>query len=402
MAIIGTTRRYVCTCAILLGCFLPIAGCQTSDKDSSAPPPTPNNHLVGPMPDGMSGVIDSNRDGAVDGEIIDGTLPAAGAFVDGRSNARVELPFTIDFETPRLNAPNQVINPYVDATTGVRFTSPPQGGHHPVVGLVRDYGTSSCALVDGDQKLASGLGSIVGFSGFDIVGTFPHVLRPPTVFFVEVQAGTNVRGVLRLIDSSGQVVAFATRRVQPPLGTCGFPGLARGRTIVKIWTDRAVARVRIGVNRAGIVFAIDDFSYAFSPALDVIPGACPNILDPVGRGLMSVALLGGASFDVHEVDPATVTLEACVPKRISIGDVSSATGDSGECGCEKGDRDGFDDLCLEFRAQDIVDVLGTVEGVYTLALRGALKDGTPFVSMDCIQLSGPPASTRGGLVRPSD
>ena len=50
-----------------------------------------------------------------------------------------------------------------------------------------------------------------------------------------------------------------------------------------------------------------------NPALDIRPGACPNRLIRASLGVLPVALLGTANFDVTEVDQSTLTLTRALP-----------------------------------------------------------------------------------------
>jgi hypothetical protein len=57
-------------------------------------------------------------------------------------------------------------------------------------------------------------------------------------------------------------------------------------------------------------------------ALDIKPGSCPNPLNTVSRGVLPVAILGAADFDVTQIDLSTIQLEGVPPLRSSLEDVS--------------------------------------------------------------------------------
>ena len=63
------------------------------------------------------------------------------------------------------------------------------------------------------------------------------------------------------------------------------------------------------------------------------------------------------------------------------------------CDCDFGEPDGFDDLTLKFRSQELVAALelGMLMGDehVELVVSGVLLDGTPFVGSDCIRLVPP-------------
>ena len=69
--------------------------------------------------------------------------------------AAMDLVNQIDFENPPLNgSPRQVINPYVDPSSGVIFTAELNYAGNGVVGLVKNSHTSACVdPKNDDQKL---------------------------------------------------------------------------------------------------------------------------------------------------------------------------------------------------------------------------------------------------------
>ena len=57
--------------------------------------------------------------------------------------------------------------------------------------------------------------------------------------------------------------------------------------------------------------------------IDIKPQSCPNPLNVKKKGVLPVAILGTADFDVNEVDPATVELEGVAPLRWDWEDVAT-------------------------------------------------------------------------------
>jgi hypothetical protein len=98
-------------------------------------------------------------------------------------------------------------------------------------------------------------------------------------------------------------------------------------------------------------------------AVDNHPQSCPNPLNVRSQGVLPVAILGTSTFDVTQVDVATVQLKG-VPLLLSaLEDVATpfvpfigkkAT----DCTAEG--PDGFLDLTLKFDTQAVVAVLGRV------------------------------------------
>jgi hypothetical protein len=130
-------------------------------------------------------------------------------------------------------------------------------------------------------------------------------------------------------------------------------------------------------------------------AVDVKPTSCPNPLNVDNRGVLPVAILGTADFDVSEIDPATVTLEGISPLRWSWNDVATPyepwTGKENEYDCNEYGPDGNADLTLKFKAQEIVSAIGSVSDgdVLVLQLTGKLKDeygGTAFFGEDVVRI----------------
>ena len=100
------------------------------------------------------------------------------------------------------------------------------------------------------------------------------------------------------------------------------------------------------------------FSFRLVP-LDVKPRSCPNPLNVRSRGLLPVAILGTADFNIGDVDRTTLLLEGVAPKMMAFGDV--ATPFEGEpCDCHELGPDGYMDLTIKFRRQEIVAAIGPV------------------------------------------
>jgi hypothetical protein len=139
--------------------------------------------------------------------------------------------------------------------------------------------------------------------------------------------------------------------------------------------------------------------------IDIKPPSCPNPFNPGRRGVLSVAIGGGADFDVSMIDAVSVRLteydgmplvNEVAPVRSSYEDVATpAPGwhDGADCNeCSDAGPDGYTDLVLKFEVQDIVQalVLSGGIGVFTdgqkmgLAFEGVLHDGQVIKGSDCI------------------
>jgi hypothetical protein len=116
--------------------------------------------------------------------------------------------------------------------------------------------------------------------------------------------------------------------------------------------------------------------------VDIKPMSWPNPLNVKAKGVLPVAILGTADFDVSQVDPATVRLEGVAPLRWALEDVGTAGG-------PLAGPDGFTDLSLKFDNREIVSVLGAVNDGdnVVLNLTGNLKPefgGTPISGQDVV------------------
>jgi hypothetical protein len=127
---------------------------------------------------------------------------------------------------------------------------------------------------------------------------------------------------------------------------------------------------------------------------DIKPGSCPNPFNIKGKGVLPVAVLGSEDFDVTTIDPATIELtregyDGVSPLRWSYEDV--ATPFEGElCDCHNLNGDGWMDLTLKFKMQEVTDTLGLEDEVgntIPLLITGSLMEdagGTPIQGSDCI------------------
>ncbi len=109
-------------------------------------------------------------------------------------------------------------------------------------------------------------------------------------------------------------------------------------------------------------------------AIDIKPGSDPNCFNSDGHGVIPVAILGSADFDVNDIDPSTVQLEGLTVKVVGkkteklLAHIEDVNGD------------GIADLVVQIQDGD-----GTfASGHGTANVTGALWDGTPFLGTDSI------------------
>jgi hypothetical protein len=130
-----------------------------------------------------------------------------------------------------------------------------------------------------------------------------------------------------------------------------------------------------------------------SVPIDIKPQSCPNPLEVKKRGVTAVAILGTDDFDVSKIDPASVLLEGIAPLRWAWEDIATPfepyLGKMDAYDCNEYGPDGYYDLTLKFKSQELITALGEVHDgeVLVLQLTGNLKEefgGGYFVGEDVI------------------
>ena len=144
-----------------------------------------------------------------------------------------------------------------------------------------------------------------------------------------------------------------------------------------------------GGDLSWVIISIKGPVYVEVP-VDIKPGSCPNPVNVVSRGVLPVAILGTADFDVTQIDPSTILLNGVAPLRYSFEDVGRpyepCTGKWHAYACNECCGDGYMDLSLKFDTQEFVASLGEVPDreVITVDLKASLIDGTPIEGQDVI------------------
>lgn len=149
------------------------------------------------------------------------------------------------------------------------------------------------------------------------------------------------------------------------------------------------------VDVCGNVESVKSVSFKrWGPYVDIKPGSCPNPIDRKIKGVLPVAICGTEDFDVTTIDPDTVQLtregvEVYVnPIRWDCEDV--ATPYEGElCDCHELEDDGWMDLTLKFKTQEVKELLSDddLDLMVTLTIIGNLKEeygGTAIEGQDCV------------------
>ena len=136
--------------------------------------------------------------------------------------------------------------------------------------------------------------------------------------------------------------------------------------------------------------------------LDIKPGSCPNPLNRNSRGMLPVALVGAADFDVSSVNVSSVRLARAdgvggmaaphegPPGPHSVFEDVATPFDGETCACHDLGGDGIVDLSIKFKTDEVVEALALNDlpdgASVELVVTGALLDGASFEARDCITL----------------
>lgn len=160
-------------------------------------------------------------------------------------------------------------------------------------------------------------------------------------------------------------------------------------------TDLLVAVVDIsGTPVAGSNAVLYEWIEEVRASMAIEPGVCPSTLDPRMQDVVTVALLGTPHFSVSDVDVASLFVETSAPIRVQNQDISQP-GESGDCPCSTAGGDGYDDIVLFFRIQDVFPDVASLTGAQTreITLSGRLTTGSSFEATNCVLVTGSSKTT---------
>lgn len=169
------------------------------------------------------------------------------------------------------------------------------------------------------------------------------------------------------------------------------PRNRRAESVAVLWPRGQYRRYTDYETSIAFVGADDPVIVAF----DVQPGGCPSAIRPRPHGLVPTAILGTEQLDVRDIDVATVTVDGIAAVRANIEDDLTLVSADG-CACALETPDGFADLKLFFRAEDILGTLDAQPATphHISRFSGNLYDGTSIFGSDCVRITpaGPSAS----------
>ena len=151
------------------------------------------------------------------------------------------------------------------------------------------------------------------------------------------------------------------------------------------------------IGPAGISYAQNDPVEFYA---DIRPCKCPNPLNLLAQGVVSVAISVPAGYDILDIDPDSITLEGVSPiwdppLEPQIRDITTpypaTPQDCDDCWAEG--SDGFDDLLLFFDAAAVVVSLPSAvsleEGCKLLKVEGTLltdEEELTFEAWDSVKI----------------
>jgi N-acetylneuraminic acid mutarotase len=124
---------------------------------------------------------------------------------------------------------------------------------------------------------------------------------------------------------------------------------------------------------------------AYSPvrivSIDIKPGNDPNSINLGEHGLLPVAILGSADFDVSTIDPTTIEIGG-----VTLAARGSAKSPKLACSYEDVDLDGNMDMMTFFDVQTLTSDGVLDENTIALTITATLTDGIPIKGTDSVNI----------------
>lgn len=219
---------------------------------------------------------------------------------------------------------------------------------------------------DGDFYGRSTMGWVA--SEIDEQGVDDGISVPPSI--VQIKPGNTLRGFsFQSPKPPGPVKYYVTGWVPLTVSTGATIAEAEGQAEQRIENCPHLQNHILDQSLVGVTVGPID---AVPVKIDIKPRRSPNRINPRGKGVLSVAVLGASTFDVHKVDQSSVTLglDQAVPK--GVGKFQDVNGDR------------LFDVVFQFRVSET----GLQCGDTSLFLIGKTLDGTGFSGVDSVVTVG--------------
>lgn len=187
--------------------------------------------------------------------------------------------------------------------------------------------------------------------------------------------------VIQTYDVDGENSWFALNL--DPNGTSFWAGNHESAQFYRF--NIATGAVEVGpINTGTGSFSLDAICLKGEPpavlgiSVDIKPGSDPNSINPKSVGVIAVAILGSASFDVTNVDVTTLTFGPA--GAVPVHDLTNPATYADHL--QDVNVDGFTDLVSHYRQKDIG--LGTPDT--EACINGVTKAGTPIKGCDAVRV----------------
>lgn len=224
----------------------------------------------------------------------------------------------------------------------------------------------------------------ISYGNHDDLGVLFNPTCAAVGFTLVDNASFRLTEYVEFLDASGAVIAgtFLPEDVEPYRAFIGI-----------VTPDRPVAAINVAEDADdGDDIGYDDFDCypgTVEVGVDLKPGSYPNSVNINGRGLIPLAILGSDTFDVAQIDPATLDFAGLEVKVKKNGTFQCAFDDvSGDFTNRQGTPDGYMDLVCKF--VDDPDRWSPDDGTATLTGRLFPEYGArPIMGSDTFRLVPP-------------